>query len=153
MDPTEIRHVRWAYTPALTTPTRARRRLADQLDAWGIEAPRSDSIVLVAHELVANAVDHASTDLELSVSFDGNEIIVEVHDQSTLEPRLQPLNPTAVRGRGLQMVDALAKSWHWILDAGGKTVRAVIIPELWSLTHLSLGRQLLQGAPVRPRNA
>jgi hypothetical protein len=61
----------------------------------------------VAHELVANAVDHACTTLELPVSFDGVEIIVEVHDQSLLEPRLQPLNPAAARGRGLQMVDAL----------------------------------------------
>jgi anti-sigma regulatory factor (Ser/Thr protein kinase) len=117
----------WAFTPILTTPTRARRRLADQLHRWGIAGSDSESVLLVANELVANAVDHAHTDLELAVSFDGTAIVVEVHDQSMLQPCLQPLNPIAARGRGLQMVNALAKSWSCILDAGGKTVQAVIV--------------------------
>jgi hypothetical protein len=119
---------------------------------WGISGPESDPILLVAHELVANAVDHARTALELVVSFDGTEITLDVHDQSVLEPRLQPLNPTAARGRGLQMVDALAKSWHWVLHASGKTVRAVIIPELWAITPL-LFRGQPTGRPIRPRYA
>ena len=147
-----IRQVRWAFSPIPTTPTRARRRLADQLRTWSIGEAEADPILLVTHELVANAVDHACTALELVVSFDGTEITIEVHDQSTLEPRLQPLNPTAARGRGLQMVDALAKSWHWALHTGGKTVRAVIIPELWSITPLLL-RRPTTGTPTRPRYA
>ena len=61
------------------------------------------------------------------MSFDGTAVVVEVHDQSMLEPRLQPFNPTAARGRGLQMVNALAKSWRSVRDAGGKTVQAVIV--------------------------
>jgi hypothetical protein len=31
------------------------------------------------------------------------------------------------------MVDALCKSWHFVRDAGGKTVQAVIIAGLWSV--------------------
>ena len=127
MDLPAIRTMGWAFTPILTTPTRARRRLADQLHLWGITAHESESVLLVANELVANAVDHARTDLELAVSFDGTAIVVEVHDQSMLEPRLQPINPTAARGRGLQMVNALAKSWRCIRHAGGKTVQVVIV--------------------------
>ncbi len=98
---------------------------------WGVSALQSDPILLVAHELVANAVDHARTALELVMTFDGTAVVVEVHDQSMVEPRLQPVDPTAPRGRGLQMVDGLAKSWHWVRHASGKTVRAVIIPGLW----------------------
>jgi hypothetical protein len=60
------------------------------------------------------------------VSFDGTAIVVEVHDESMLEPRLEPLNPAA-RGRGLQMVEALAKRWRCMRHAGGKTVQAVIV--------------------------
>ena len=127
MDLPGIRKVAWAFTPILATPTRARRRLADQLHRWGITGPESESVLLVANELVANAVDHARTDLELVVSFDGTAVVVEVHDQSILEPCLRPLNPTAARGRGLQMVNALAKSWRCVRDAGGKTVQAVIV--------------------------
>jgi anti-sigma regulatory factor (Ser/Thr protein kinase) len=127
MDLPGIRKVRWAFTPILATPTRARRRLAEQLRLWGVTGPESESVLLVANELVANAVDHARTALELAVSFDGAAIVVEVHDESMLEPRFQPLNPTAARGRGLQMVDALAKSWRCVRHAGGKTFQAVIV--------------------------
>jgi anti-sigma regulatory factor (Ser/Thr protein kinase) len=122
--------MRWAFAPVLTTPTRARRQLADQLCRWGITGPESESVLLVAHELVANAVDHARTALELAVSFDGRAVVVAVQDGSMLEPRLRPLDLAAARGRGLQMVDALAKSWHWVQHAGGKTVQAVIITRL-----------------------
>lgn len=127
MDLPEIRKMGWAFTPILTTPTRARRRLAEQLRLWGIAESDSESVLLVANELVANAVDHAHTDFELAVSFDGTAVLVEVHDLSMLEPCLQPINPTAARGRGLQMVNALAKSWSCIREAGGKTVQAVIV--------------------------
>ncbi len=116
--------MRWAFAPILTTPTRARRLLADQLSPWGITGPESESVLLVAHELVANAVDHARTALELEVSFDGRAVVVQ--DGSMLGPHLRPFGLAAARSRGLQMVDALAKSWHWVQHAGGKTVQAVI---------------------------
>jgi hypothetical protein len=45
--------MRWAFAPVLATPTRARRQLADQLCRWGIAGPESESVLLVAHELVA----------------------------------------------------------------------------------------------------
>jgi hypothetical protein len=127
MDRPTTRKVGWAFTPILAAPSRARRLIADQLHRWGVTGPNSEPVLLVANELVANAVDHARTDFELAMSFDGTAVVVEVHDQSMLEPRLQPHNPTAARGRGLQMVDALAKSWRCIHDAGGKTVQAVIV--------------------------
>ncbi len=136
MDSAGTHEMRWAFAPVVAAPTHARRRLAQQLQVWGIIPPDSDPVLLVAHELVANAVEHARTALELAVSFDGTAVVVEVHDQSPLEPQLQPHNLTAVRGRGLQMVAALAKSWNYVQHAGGKTVRAVIIPGLWTIALL-----------------
>lgn len=135
MDLPGTRKVRWAFMPILAAPTRARRRLADQLGLWGVTGPESDSVLLVANELVANAVDHARTAFDLAVSFDGTAVVVEVHDGSMLEPRLQPVNPTAARGRGLQMVDALARSWRCIRHASGKTVQAVIVVGLWRVAR------------------
>jgi anti-sigma regulatory factor (Ser/Thr protein kinase) len=85
-------------------------------------------VLLIAYELSTNAVEHADTPFELAVSFDGNEVVVEVHDQSPLQPRPQPLDLRAARGRGLQMVAAMAKSWNCVQHEGGKTIRAVIIP-------------------------
>jgi len=127
MDSTRTRRVRWVYPPILAATTEARRRLIGQLRAWGIAGQGVESVVLVAHELVTNAVEHARTGLELMVSFDGADVVVEVHDQSPRDPRLQPFNPSAARGRGLQMVAALSTSWDCVRDACGKTIRAVIL--------------------------
>ena len=127
MNSTRTRRVRWAFPPLLAATTQARRRLTGQLRAWRIPAEDAEPVLLVAHELVTNAVEHARTPLELAASFDGAKVVVEVHDQSPLEPRLQPFNPSAARGRGLQMVAALATRWNWIQHACGKTIRAVIL--------------------------
>ena len=140
MESTGIRRVRWAFPPATSAPTLARRRLNGQLDEWGIGAEEAEPVLLVAHELVANAVDHARTRFELAVSFDGTAVVVDVHDESPLQPRLRPLNLAAARGRGLQMVAALARTWCCIRRTGGKTVRAVIVP------FLSAGALLDRGA-------
>ena len=157
MDSSGIDKVRWAFTPIVTAPTAARRRLAEQLQAWGITTPDADPVLLVANELVANAVEHARTALELEVGFDGTAVVVEVHDESPLAPLLQPHDLRAARGRGLQMVAALAKSWSCVQHATGKTIRAVVIPGLWvaaMLTRLtSLMGVTLQAGHRRRRSS
>ncbi len=130
MDPPGIERVRWTYPPIPTAATQARQRLAAQLNAWRIGASDAEPVLLIAYELTANAIEHACTPFELAVSFDGTAVVVEVQDESTLRPLLQPLNLRATRGRGLQMVAAMAKSWNCVQHRDGKTVRAVIIPGL-----------------------
>jgi len=127
MNATPTRRVSWAFPPILAATIDARRRGTGQLRAWGIPGRGAEPVVLVAHELVTNAVEHARTPLELTVSFDGADVVVEVHDQSPLQPRLQPFNPAAARGRGLQLVAALASSWDCVRHACSKTIRAVIL--------------------------
>ena len=84
-----------------------------------------DDALLVTNELVANAVDHADTPLVLRVSFTGDAVLlIEVADESVAEPRLQPFNAAAPRGRGLQFVDSLAHRWGWRTYPGGKAVWA-----------------------------
>jgi two-component sensor histidine kinase len=129
MNPARIETVHWAYPGSPVAARDARRRLAAQLQTWQVNAADAESVLLVTHELVTNAVEHARTPFELTVSFDKTAVLVEVSDESTLLPDLQPLNLRAARGRGLQMVAALAKSWNWISHTGGKTIRAVIVPE------------------------
>jgi two-component sensor histidine kinase len=75
----------------------------------------------VINELLTNAVEHARTPLILTVSFRGTALLVEVRDESVAEPRLQPVDLQAARGRGLQFVDALARRWSWTADGSGKT--------------------------------
>jgi two-component sensor histidine kinase len=130
MNPPGIETVRWTYPPFPTAAKHARHRLAAQLATWQIVASDAEPVLMIAYELTANAVEHARTPFDLTVSFDGTAVVVEVHDESTVAPRLQPLNLRAARGRGLQMVAAMAKNWNCVQHRDGKTVRAVIVPGL-----------------------
>ena len=56
----------------------------------------------------------------------GQGIRVLVADDSTLPPRIAPYDVHAARGRGLQMVRAMANRWGWTPRNGGKTVWAAV---------------------------
>jgi hypothetical protein len=60
----------------------------------------------------------------VAVSREGNGVKVCVLDGSTDPPIVQPHNPLAGRGRGLQVVEALALRWGYLVHDLGKTVWA-----------------------------
>ncbi|WP_329401200.1 ATP-binding protein [Streptomyces melanogenes] len=130
--------------PQITTPTvefarrfsstRRGARLArilalGQLDAWGVphDSEGSDTAALIVAELAANAVLHGRVpgrDFELRLVL-GTVLRIEVTD--TRADRL-PHRPEAAGedegGRGLLLVEALAKAWGVDGRAPGKTVWA-----------------------------
>jgi hypothetical protein len=71
-----------------------------------------DRAILVASELVTNAVVHARTDLRLRLELRGDWLHIAVRDGS---PRLLRLvtarDPEAEGGRGLWLVDQLGRAW------------------------------------------
>ncbi|MDT7709739.1 MAG: hypothetical protein QOG20_5346 [Pseudonocardiales bacterium] len=115
------------FGPSATAPAEARLFLGQHLLRWGVHEEAADALLMVASELVSNAVDHAQTPLELAASYDGAAVLLEVQDQSPTPPTLQPHDPLAARGRGLQMVAALAVRWDYVRNATGKTVRALVV--------------------------
>jgi hypothetical protein len=62
------------------------------------------------------------------VCFDRTAVVVEVHDESMLQPCIQPLN---LRGPGPRPADDRRPGQKLELHPApnGKTIRAVIIPE------------------------
>ena len=82
-----------------------------------------DTAELCVSELVTNAILHASTDVELSVTLARERVRLAVRDQSSELPTLERHTSTASTGRGLAMVIAVADAWgierH---DFRGKTV-------------------------------
>jgi hypothetical protein len=82
-----------------------------------------DTAELCVSELVTNAILHASTDVELSVTLARQRVRLAVRDQSSELPTLERHTSTASTGRGLAMVIAVADAWgierH---DFRGKTV-------------------------------
>lgn len=71
-----------------------------------------DQAALLTTELVSNAVRHAGTDIELSVSFDDDVLRVEVRDQALdRAPRLG--NPYGSGGYGLHIVAGRSSAAYW----------------------------------------
>lgn len=105
-----------------------RHHLHDELAILGVPADPLDMIVLVASELVGNAVRH--TDLSVSGlidvdwELDSKGITVCVGDASTKLPRPRQPEAHEVAGRGLAIVAAVADDWGVDTGPGGKEVWA-----------------------------
>jgi anti-sigma regulatory factor (Ser/Thr protein kinase) len=89
------------------------------LRAWRASEPALDDAVLVANELVANAIVHAGTSAEIVLERRGIDLVVRVCDGTTSAPQLRASTPSSVGGRGLVVLDAVATEWGVeVVDAG-----------------------------------
>ncbi|MFH8407144.1 PAS domain S-box protein [Streptomyces sp. NPDC018019] len=91
------------------------------LKSWGLAA-LADTALLLASELVTNAVRHARGPLTLRVWYSVRELGVEVSDGSTPRPRARLADNAEENGRGLMLVEALADAWGTRPGTVGKTV-------------------------------
>jgi anti-sigma regulatory factor (Ser/Thr protein kinase) len=115
---------RWESEPPVEAVPLTRRQLSGVLGEWGLTGEAHEDVLLVVTELLSNAVDHGRGPVRLTVELRGGSVRVEVHDTAPGPPRPQPLDPYAVRGRGLQMVEALSSEWGWSDRPVGKIVWA-----------------------------
>jgi anti-sigma regulatory factor (Ser/Thr protein kinase) len=88
---------------------------------------------LVMSELVANAVEHAGTDMLVSVARRGAGLYLAIRDGSVALPRLlEPCRGARPdrRGQGLRLVDEVATAWGAMRthDGTGKVVWASVQP-------------------------
>jgi anti-sigma regulatory factor (Ser/Thr protein kinase) len=100
----------------------ARRFVRDLLA--GVDEDSLDTVLLLASELVTNAILHAHTPVELGVCVDGGRALVCVADRM---PGSEPLTPRVHSGdrpggRGLALVADLSDDWGTTAFTGGKTV-------------------------------
>jgi len=94
------------------------------VESWGVS---SDDIEIVVGELAANAQRHAGSCFGVSLDQMSGAVLIEVTDASPQLPRLLSTPPSRTAGRGLVMVDRLARSWGVRNDLeGGKIVWAEI---------------------------
>jgi anti-sigma regulatory factor (Ser/Thr protein kinase) len=108
-------------TPA--SAAAARRFVRDLLAAWDCETD-DEVAVLLTSELVSNAVRHAASRLALDVRCEPeNDLVrVEVHDADERLPVVRSPDPDAVGGRGLFLVESLARRWGAEPEGAGKVV-------------------------------
>jgi anti-sigma regulatory factor (Ser/Thr protein kinase) len=100
--------------PTLSTPAAARAFVQQVCHSWELDSPDAtliDRAVLLANELVTNAVIHANTDLVLRLELRGDRLNIAVHDGSPRLLRAVASDPHAPGGRGLWLVEQLAHAW------------------------------------------
>jgi anti-sigma regulatory factor (Ser/Thr protein kinase) len=108
--------------PEARSSSRSRRFVEAALARWQLES-LADVAVLLTSELVTNAIVHAQTEVEVTITRDDpSTITVAVSDSSRSEPRLHRHTDDSATGRGLGILDALAASWRVVSGARGKTV-------------------------------
>lgn len=101
----------------------ARRFVQDVLAAWDCDDPDGTAVLLTS-EVVSNAVRHAADELGIDLRLDlADDVLrVEVHDGGAGDPQLQHPPHGSLGGRGLLLVDALARRWGADRDSTGKVV-------------------------------
>jgi anti-anti-sigma regulatory factor/anti-sigma regulatory factor (Ser/Thr protein kinase) len=101
--------------PIPTAAAIARAFVRDLLGYWQLALPDTrlvDRAVLLAGELVTNAVVHARTELRLRVELRGQLLHLAVRDGSPQLLRLVTIpDQEAEGGRGLRLVEQLARAW------------------------------------------
>ncbi|GAA4129747.1 ATP-binding SpoIIE family protein phosphatase [Actinomadura keratinilytica] len=119
-------HVSWELPGEPAAIRRARGLVRDRLHRWGL-AELADSTVLLASELVTNAVRHAGGRITLRLVREGG-LVCEVFDSSDARPRVNRHAGDALydaeSGRGLHVVGRIARRWGVRRTPAGKVVWA-----------------------------
>jgi two-component sensor histidine kinase len=105
-----------------------RNAIAEDLQHADITRDTAADVILVASELVGNAVVHTRVGDGLDVSWDllPDAVMLTVHDGSSTLPAPRTTSGTDTSGRGLAIVAALSADWGVDATADGKQVWARI---------------------------
>jgi serine/threonine-protein kinase RsbW len=124
-------------TSAVSSVPAARHAVAEDLRLSGIPQSVLDSVLVVVTELVSNAVLHA-TPIKFADSGEGvllrwnvtnRHVLIDVTDGGGVErPELKHAPSAESEGRGLAMVNALARDWSVRSENSQVTVQAVVGP-------------------------
>ena len=112
---------RWRLPATARSVPEARGYVSAALSQWGHDA-LVETARLLTSELVTNAVLHARTEMTLAVEDSDDIVRISVTDESPVPPSLRHHSPTATTGRGLRLLNQLAREWSVDDENGGKTV-------------------------------
>jgi DNA-binding NarL/FixJ family response regulator len=105
----------------LQSPSAGRRFVHETLTRWTCDE-LMDTVGLLVSELVTNAVIHAHSPADVSVRLAGDSLRVEVRDGSDQPVLRRTVPDDAVGGRGLTLVETMARRWGTYPLPGGKVV-------------------------------
>lgn len=123
-------------SPVLESARLARDFTRTTLRDWQLDMLAYEAVI-IASELVTNAIRHGVSfaaggserpDVGLAWQRHASRLICVVTDPSATPPVLTTSGPDAESGRGLQVVQALAAAWGWMmLSAQEKAVWAALL--------------------------
>lgn len=110
--------------PHPSAPQQARDFVTQTFSVWRLE-DCAEPAVLIASELVTNAVRHAGTDITVRVLWTPGEVRIEVADRAgDRRPRVGQAGTGRAGGVGLVIVERLAEAWGIEEHPDGKAVWA-----------------------------
>ena len=118
MSPSERRQT---FAAAPVSAGKARAFVEEALADAGLDHLSYTATLLVS-ELVANAILHSGTRLEVVVRCGDDRVRIEVHDGSPQLPVRKHYSNMSGTGRGLMLVERMAAGWGSDRTAGGKVV-------------------------------
>ncbi|MBH1935592.1 SpoIIE family protein phosphatase [Streptomyces sp. AV19] len=110
----------WFLDPRPQTARQARRLARRALDRWEL-GELSDAVELLVSEVITNAVRYAERPITLRL-LRTNVLRCEVGDDVPQLPRLRQARPSDEGGRGLYLVNKLARRWGATRLSTGKVV-------------------------------
>ncbi|MGH9225916.1 MAG: response regulator [Acidimicrobiales bacterium] len=106
----------------LSSARAARQFVTDALAGWGLEA-LADTVALLVSEVVTNAVVHARSVVDVEVHLTPDAARVEISDSAPGEPVVRAARGYDESGRGMAIVESLARAWGVrSRRGGGKTI-------------------------------
>ena len=111
----------WQLSATARSVPEARHHVVATLEQWGY-AGLVETARLLTSELVTNAVLHARTEMTLTVEDSEAGVRIAVMDSSPVPPSMRHHSETATTGRGLRLLNQLAREWSVEENDGGKTV-------------------------------
>lgn len=88
----------------------------------GLPFELCDTAVLLTSETVTNSFRHGRGGARLAVTADEEGLLIEVGDDDPRVPRRRQVDPEALNGRGMAIVDLLASDWGTYATDTGKVV-------------------------------
>lgn len=99
----------WLFVAQPQSVPEARRLIAISLHHLPVDS--LDVVLLLASELMSNAVLHGTGPVGLRLRWDGAGVRVGVTDQALRVPVVPSLDLEALGGRGLMLVEGLSSDW------------------------------------------
>jgi len=105
--------------PELEAIGESRLVIRDALNGWGVDRTLADIVVLLASELVTNALVHARPPIELMIDWKDPHLRVGVSDGEDRMPEMVEPPRRADGGYGLHVIEQLSREWGAARRVGG----------------------------------